>query len=360
MRRVAVASALALATAACLEPPVAESIEIRLGSRETVVVSHVRLNRGDYEHGPAADRIARWERAIVDRTDASTRRIEALEPADDEEIVRRENGAVVEAERTARLSDLSTLDRLFHGSAVRARHDEDPQGRFRELTLTAPEAGAAHTQEERRTLRELEAWSGAVTALVRAEHALYTFLVANPSRAVPCLTRALGEGDDAALDASELALARAVADAHEGVLAALEVPPDREDTLDERVRRVFDPFPTELSVRVEGQVLEREGFVDAPDGAFAVPRRGAWNAFVSIEGRWVTPDLVLEAWREKEGTKLDPESVATRIRVVSKTPPTDAEVYGALREALRSGTTFRVRWAPASRATPPQPERPAE
>jgi hypothetical protein len=337
-----------------------ESVEIRFGAVGVEVVSRVQLNRGEYENGPAAERIVRWERQILDRTDASTRRIESLEPDDDEEIVRREKGAVFQAERTARIADPAQLGRLFAGSAVSARYAEDPRGRWREFSLAVPEGGEARTPEERRVLRELETWAGAVARLLRAEHALYAYLASNPSRAVPCLARAADEGEDSDLVGDEVALASAVADATGEVLAALQAPQDREDTLDERIQRVFDPFPTELSVVVPGRVVEREGFADGPDGALAVTRLGAWAAFRSIEGRWVAPDLVVEQWRQKDGRKLDLEAFAPRIRVVSKTPPTDAEVFDAFRRALRPVTVYRVRWEPESPATPPQPEPPAE
>lgn len=360
MRRLLAVAACCLSAGACLDPPVSESVEIRFGADGAEVVSRVRLNRGDYESGPAAERIVRWERGILDRTDASTRRIESLEPHEDEEVVRREQGAVVLAERRARIADPSQLGRLFAGSAVSAHYAEDPRGRWREFSLSVPAGGEARTPEERRALRELETWAGAAARLVRAEHALYAYLASNPSRAVPCLARAAEEGDDAELGTDEGALASAVADATGEVLEALQAPQDREDTLDERIQRVFDPFPTELSVVVPGRVVEREGFADGPDGAMVVPRLGAWAAFRSIEGRWVAPDLVVERWRRRDGTKLDLETFARGIRVVSKTPPTDAEVADAFRRALRSEPAFRVRWEREAPATPPQPEPPRE
>ena len=360
MRRPLAVATCLVAAAACLDPPVTESVEIRFGDEEVRVTSLVRLNRGDYDSGPAAERIDRWARQILDRTDASTRRIEALEPRGDDETVRREKGAVVEAERIARIDDPSLLQRLFSGSPVSAHYAEDPDGAWREFTLTVPEGGTARTPDERRGLRELEAWATEVTRFVRAEHALYGYLLANPSRAVPCLERANGSGEGNDLTADERALASAMSEAREGVLAALQVPADREDTLDERIQRLFDPFPTELSVVVAGRVLEREGFVDGPDAALAVPRLGAWAAFRSIEGRWVAPDLLVESWRARDGGELDLETFAPRIRVVSKSPPTDAEVVAAFRTALRPETTFRVRWEPGPTPAPPQPAPPAE
>jgi hypothetical protein len=360
LKRVLAAAACLLAAAGCLDPPVTESVEIRFGESEIEVLSLVRLNRGEYDSGPAAERIDRWARRILDRTDESTRRIEALEPREDEEIVRREKGAVFQAERKARIDDASTLQRLFLGSSVSTHYAADPDGRWKEFTLTVPDGGTARTPEERRALRELEAWAADATRFVRAEHALYAHLASNPGRAVPCLETANGGGDGSDLSADELALASEVSEARDGVLAALQATADREDTLDERIQRVFDPFPTELSVVVTGTVTEREGFVDGPDGGLAVPRRGAWAAFRSIEGRWVAPDLLVETWREKDGGKVDLATFAPRIRAVSKTPPTDAEVFDAFRKALRPVTTFRVRWEPEPEPPPPPPEPPAE
>ena len=232
MRRVLAVAACLLAAAACLDPPVTESVEIRFGDSGIEVISLVRLNRGEYEKGPAAERIDRWARTILDRTDASTRRIEALEPSEDEEVVHREHGEVLQAERKARVGSASDLQRLFLGSSVATSYAEDPDGRWREFALSVPGEGAARTAEERRALREMEAWAVQVTRFVRAEHALYAYLASHASRAVACLAVANGEDEGSGLSADELELASAVSSAREDVLAALQAPEDREDTLD--------------------------------------------------------------------------------------------------------------------------------
>ena len=59
---------------------------------------------------------------------------------------------------------------------------------------------------------------------------------------------------------------------------------------------MFDPFPARLTITVDGQVLESQGFLAEPR-FFERANVDAWNALKSLEGRWISPDLVTAlAW----------------------------------------------------------------
>jgi len=69
------------------------------------------------------------------------------------------------------------------------------------------------------------------------------------------------------------------------------VPEGESFSMNELTRLVFDPFPARLTVSVDGRVLQSDGWI-AESGFFERPAVDAWNALVSLEGRWLSPDLV--------------------------------------------------------------------
>ena len=116
-------------------------------------------------------------------------------------------------------------------------------------------------------------------------------------------------------------------------------------SLNELTRLVYDPFPAHLSITVAGAVLSSEGLIRKGDG-FERPSVDAWRALMSLEGRWVAPDLVTAAVApasENRQPDPDPSVIATLPRHYFS-PPSSAEVESALLAALVPEDVHSIRW----------------
>lgn len=344
--RVALLIAPLLPCAKCVESPVEESLEVRfLANGSAEVVARVELHRPDDAGREVADRLDRWARDLEDRRDPWSRRVVDAAPQSDEENVERVEGRVVAVTRTAHFDDREALDRLFRDTAVTTAYRERDGTATWELH---PSAGTAVTvAERRRTTREVEAWAAKAARYLRAEHALWRHLDANPDAAPACFAAIDAESADG-LEPLEASLVTEAIDSMREVWGAIFVEEGKEDTLEERTNRAFDPFPARLLVRVDGEILEREGFVDGPDGALSAPRTGVWESFLGLEGRWVEPDLALAMWRDAQDERGlrygSAERFAALPRRISSTAPTEGEVTEAILAALRPAPVYRVLW----------------
>jgi hypothetical protein len=120
-------------------------------------------------------------------------------------------------------------------------------------------------------------------------------------------------------------------------------------SLNELTRLVYDPFPARLTIAVEGQVLEAEGFSAGAD-FFERPPVDAWNALLSLEGRWISPDLVTAAAAPgSDDVQPDPDVLAVASIPRRYFPPPDAaEVESAIVAGLVPEEMLRLVWRPAT------------
>lgn len=344
-------SALALACVACAfscyEPPVSEKIEIDFtGDSGATVRTLVRLRPASDLEGRPRERVARTARALAEESDVWAGRIREMEPAEDRFELGRRGGEIVEAVRTATLERREAVETLFAATPVGARYAEGPD--WQELTLSPDRTGPASAAERRVTDGEIERWAEGAAAYFEAATGLWQFVERRPERARPCFDAIFAHGWSPAHDAGEeeASLIRVLEERTGSVLAMFEAREEQEFTLSERVRRAYDPFPAEVTVRVSGEVLESEGFARASDGAFDVAALDLWNAFRSLEGRWISPDPAVALWKHDVAADKGPFDVAAFVALprFAARAPRASEIVTELRKALEPAPCYRVRW----------------
>jgi hypothetical protein len=220
-----------------------------------------------------------------------------------------------------------------------------------------PTGGSRATYTQRQEAeRLLVEWSDTLAEYFESVIDLYTYLGSRPDRAVPCFAHVFDDHDGVAgsgpLEPEEEELVRRVKDAVDSVVLALLVAEGESFSMNELTRLVYDPFPARLTVSVDGQVLQSAGWI-ADSGFFERPAVDAWNALVSLEGRWLSPDLVTALASpapEDRQPDTNPVDFASRHRYVASAP-TSAEVESALLAALVPSDELTLRWRPVATAS---------
>ena len=135
----------------------------------------------------------------------------------------------------------------------------------------------------------------------------------------------------------------ATSDAMERLLAILLVDENAAFTLNELSRRVYDPFPGEVTVSAAGPVTDVEGFVQRGDGRWAVPRRDLWTAFTALEGRWISPDPARAYVAASLSADLDLDALLAED-LTAAPAPTPAALRDALEAGLVPEPVYRLAW----------------
>ena len=344
MRRFALLAALLLATASCLEPPVSESIEVKMldGGASQVSVTVALRDPGDYDRMPMVrERLEDEARAYEAGTDAWADRLRAASPSRERVSVDREKGTLRRVERQADLDGPADLAALLRDTGVEVSY-ADGDG-WAELALV-PGSSRRATSAQRQLVRsELDRFSEAASAYVEATAKLYAYLERHPDRARACLGAIVSDkpGGDPASE-EEAAILGAVDEKIGELGDVLQIAPDQALTLDELSGLVHDPFPAQVHVVVPGKILEREGFGDE----LTIPRFTLWSAYTRLSARWVAPDLALELWkhdRERGSRPIDLSRLASTPRRVGSTPSA-IEIRRALERELTPAPVYRVRW----------------
>jgi hypothetical protein len=347
--RVPAVAACLLAAWSCFEPPVTERVEIDFtGASGATVRTRVRLRPRSELEGLPRERVDRAARALAEESDAWAIRIHDMEPEEDRFEIGRRRGEVVEALRTASVDRREAVEALFARTPVAARYTEGTG--WQEFTLFADATGPAPAQERRKTEEELAAWAEGAATYFEAAAGLWRFVEAHPDRTRPCFESVFLRGWSPAGDAGEQesALLRTLEEGTAHILGALVAQDDEEFTLSERVRRAYDPFPAAVTVRVPGVVLEAEGFPEGADGKFAIEALDLWNAFRSLEGRWLSPDPAVAMWRHEVAPTKGPFDLDAFVALPRSavTPPRASEIMAVLRSSLTPAPAYRVRWRP--------------
>src|SRR5262245_25971566 len=136
MCRPALLASLLLASASCLEPPVSESIEVKMldGGASHVSVTVALRDPGDYERlRLVRERLLGEARGYEAGTDAWADRLRAASPARERVSVDREKGTLRRVEREADLDAPADLAALLRDTGVDVSY-ADGDG-WAELTL---------------------------------------------------------------------------------------------------------------------------------------------------------------------------------------------------------------------------------
>lgn len=357
-RRVAAVTAILVASLGCLEPPVSESLDIRIlrGGASVVTVGVVLRKASDFSESPRVQqRIDSETRALEDGSDAWSTRLRAADPALERAVTDRERGRLFRVTRHARFDSPEDLHAFLRDTGVSVAYDEGRD--WAELTILPGRPGRPTTAQRERVKSELASWSAKLAAYFAATEALYGYLETHPDRARPCLAQILTklpEGES--LSEGEEKLAKAVEDTMNEAGVVLTAPPDEAYTIDELSRLVYDPFPAPIRVAVPGKIVEREGFPGELEAPLAIPVASFWAAVERLEGRWARPDPMLATWRTdvaNHGKEVDLDAFLSVPRQASS--PTALEIQRAIEDQLRSPSLYRVRWTPADAAAEPLP-----
>jgi hypothetical protein len=353
---------LCLVLAACFEPPVLETLDLRfLRDGSFVLASTVEISEGNRESNAALlRRLTRVRQELEEGSDPWGRRFAALEPAAERFAWEKQLGQIKRGTRAA-LAAPAGLPGFFADTSLGVSYEI--RDGIAELTIV-PGAPAGATRRQRDEVeRTLAAWSGQVETYLKETGDLWSYLEDRPDRVKPCLGTLFEDlladevrGGLEPLTESELARIDRLRQAMEQVMAVLLVPDGEEHSPDELSHLVYDPFPARLTVHLPGPPRETpEGFVLAPDGKTLVAAGpGLWEALQSLEGRWLTPDPALlyvrRRGREQE-EPLDLDALAAQSRRAEPAPSAD-EVRSAIEERLQPASLYRATFAVQPDAEP--------
>ena len=351
-RRFAVIT-LALLLAGCLEPPVSESLDVRVLQHGASVVSIgvVLRNPSDYDKSPRVQqRLESVARTLEAGSDPWSARLRSVEPQRQRDVVDREEGRLRRVVRNALLREPSDLRAFLRDTGIGVVY-ADGEG-WAELTLTPGRSGRATAVQRQRLDVQLSDFCASLATYATATKELYGYLETHPARARACLGELFSVKTEAEkLTEEESTLVTRVNDAIGAIGVVLDPAPGEPYTIDEISRLVYDPFPAPMRVMVPGEIVEREGYPGELKSPLQIPVFSIWSAFERLEGRWFSPDPALAMWRDdiaKTGKPFDLDAFLTIPRR-AEVAPTDDEVRSAIENQLKPEPVYRVRWTPAAK-----------
>lgn len=337
---------LPLLLLACFEDPVVETLHLEIQTDGAVQLTAITRISKEYLDSPGDDprfarRLRQEQRSLAEGWDAWPLRFERAAPAEERVTFSREEGELVEVERWARLTDPEGLERFFSDLLTVTY-------RPGELAFYAATPARATGGERQQVERALGPWSVAVADYLRAVADLYAWLDDHPQRARPCFQELFEDvlpETSSDLSAEEERLVEPVRQGMNDVVEVLLVQEGDVHTLNELVRKVYDPFPGRVTVDLPGEALEVEGFAESGEG-WEIPPLDLWAAYARLAQRWSTPDPAV-AWVEANRalSRLDLDAWLAAERRASP-PPSAPAVRRALDEELTPQPVYRLTWRP--------------
>ncbi len=354
--RIALITVLCLPLFGCFEEAVREHVHLTLRGAGPVIVTVVqevadpRLAEGNQE---LADRMEESRTTIESNLDPWSRRFALQQPLAEHRSTQWVEGNLRRSVHSAVLASFDEVVEMMEADGLTG--SLAVAGGVAEVSFFTTGGSRATYTQRQEAERLLVEWSDTLAEYFESVIDLYAYLESRPDRAVPCFAHIFDTHDGVAasgpLEAEEEELVGRVKDALDAVVLALVVPEGESFSMNELTRLVYDPFPARLTVSVDGRVLQSDGWI-ADSGFFERPAVDAWNALVSLEGRWLSPDLVTAlASPAPEDLQPDPDPVefAARPRFVAAAP-TSAEVESALLSALVPADERTLRWRPVATA----------
>lgn len=344
---------IAMLLAACLEPPVSESLDVRLlhGGASVVSIGVVLRNVSDYDKSPRVQqRLESVARELEEGSDAWSARLRSVEPERQRDVVDRQEGRLRRVVRTAKLKEPADLRAFLRDTGIGVVYGEG--NGWAELTLMPARSARATAAQRQRLNVELSEFCRNLAAYAAATKEFYAYLDAHPDRAHACLGELFSvETEEAKLTDEESELVTRVNDAISAVGVVLEPAPGEPYTIDEISRLVHDPFPAPMRLTVPGEIVEREGFPGELKSELGIPVFSIWSAFERLEGRWFSPDPALATWRHDISNSEAPFDLDAFLAIPrrSAAAPTDDEVRAAIENQLKPSPVYRVRWTPSAK-----------
>ncbi len=340
----------------CFEEPVREHVHLTLRGAGPVIVTVVqevadpRLAQSNAE---LADRMEESRTTIESNLDPWSRRFALQQPVAEQRSTQWVEGNLRRSVHSAVLASFDEVVEMVEADGLTG--SLAVAGGVAEVSFF-PTGGSRATYTQRQEAERLLAeWSETLTEYFESVIDLYTYLGGRPDRAVPCFVHIFDQHEGVAasgpLETEEEELVGRVKDALDAVVLALLVPEGESFSLNELTRLVYDPFPARLTVSVDGRVLQSDGWIAQPR-FFERPAVDAWNALVSLDGRWLSPDLVTALASpapEDRQPETDPVEFASRPRYVAAAPAS-ADVESALLSGLVPADELTLRWRPPAPA----------
>jgi hypothetical protein len=297
------------------------------------------------EKGRDEGRAQRLREDLVAYRDEWSLRFLNANPAEDRMLYERSHGVVTRVEHVARI-DADNLQKFFFDVPLSATITRGPG--WTELSLY-PGASTRATRLQREEVdRKLQIYAQRAIRYFAAVRSMYAYLDERPQRATD-LFRALFRDDDAPpifVSETELGLV----DSTRKALIDLGFGEQESEDLEREADLVFNPFPATLVVRVPTEPLLVEGFTREEKGRLVAQPKHLLDAVASLEGKWISPDLLAYVIRSDSKGLEDLAPVLAAEPRHAATVIGEREVADALRERLRPADRYRVRFI--TRASP--------
>ena len=341
-------AAMVLLVTSCFSEPVLEKLQIEFGPPGSLVdlTASIEIRDGAAPKSPLAVRLDRLRDDLVAERDFWSNRFRIVAPADDEYRRERSGGKISKVIRRT-VMDRNDLARLLDGFA---------SGSFisgtgwEELNLDAGRSDRATSQEKRVVGAKLDSWSQEFANHVGTVVTLLRYLDEHPERARLVVAHVLvKEGLDdkyrrVELTEDEEELIALVTKGNDAVIATLAETDSAAYTFEEMTRRVYDPFPAEVTVTTAGTIVECEGFV-CTEGRVARIRKLSLLGSLPALDRWASPDPLMMMVREGErNLETDLDEFLESPRSVAAVPPTAVEIRSTIDRILTPAATYRLRW----------------
>lgn len=348
MKRAIVVLTLVVLVAGCFPDPVEESLLIAFGDGEEITVENVTEIHDDAgENTQLAARLSMVRDELIAERDPWSLRFARLSP--DEESYKREKaaGKVSRVTRTARvtendlvrlLSDFATIN-LVSGNG------------WRQLTITTARSERATSRQKSDVDRQLAEWTHKYVNYLTATMQLYGYLDEQPLRARPVFMVLFGDlmpepapEDKPLLTEDEQQLIANVRAMMDELSNAMSDSGGGAYTFEELTRLVYDPFPCDITIRVNGSVLDSEGFEKTDAETVKIPKLSLEGSLLQLEDRWITPDPFLARLRvDPDQGSFNLNAFLEKERGMSPLPSPDA-MRKAIDDVLTPGNKYRVRW----------------
>lgn len=333
---------------ACFEEPVEESLEIHfLPNDRARIVARVEISANlPPENQAAADRVTALRTSLMNEADQWSMLFRSLQPIEERYTTERFDGELRIVERSA-VIHRDELETLFRASSIPAFVSAGDG--WAELAIYPGESGRA-TRQQREVLQErLDAWSHALERYFTSLSFVVAYLDQQPDRRRAVWSVIFDDFVDDSetedLTESELRLTEGLQLAIEATWKVFEIEGEEAYSLQQIGYLVYDPFPSDVTVEVPGQVIASEGFRQQ-GGMLEIRRVGLWEAFESLREATVTNDP-LAAWmkaaEEEEEPSFDFEAFLLNPVRLEQTPSSE-EIVAALESELRPASLYRVRW----------------
>ena len=345
----------------CFRDPVDETIDLCFDAEGRVTVSlDVQLRGGDGAESALAARLEETRSALEDGySDWHTRFERLARPLRDASSFERADGRLERYRRSAlvRGADRALRD-FFADVPLAVYYSPAPRGQAAELVFVPTAGDRATTSQRQEVERRLTELSSAVARHYRASDAIFRYLRSSPDRAHALLGELLADvlaaetQVDPELMEEEERLLAVSRTAEDEVLQIFDTGPGEAFTLQELSRKVFDPFPARVRVRVPGAVTEVTGLGrddrGGGEGALVVERLSFWDALAALDGTFLEPDLlVAKVQALKDDEKIDLDRLLRSASFRSRSPSAP-EVRDAIVARLQPLPEYRVTWLPAA------------